>query len=363
MGDPVEVQLMVGGRSTEHDASLHSYASVRDALRGSTRVDVTGVVFIDRIGGVELHQGMPDPSLLRGTVVDGVRPEDILRHLREAPHIFSLLHGTEGEDGCWQGVAEVFDLRGNFGSVDAAALAMSKVAGAATAAALVCGIRTPDTYVVRTDRPEEDLALAIAGLAGRSCVIKPNSMGASLLTRFIQRPDAGLLRDAATAIAPFDRLALVQEYVMGREITVGVVDRGEEIEVLPPARASFSGPILGHHEKHARDVGVVVDWPDPHSEPGRALMAISRRLFEMMGLTLWGRFDFVVRDDSSEIFFLECNLMPGLGAGSIYPVMLARAGWDLEDLVLFSTRSRSTRSSTSKVLAYEIDPHEVETVS
>lgn len=363
MGDPVEVQLMVGGRSTEHDASLHSYASVRDALRGSTTVAVTGVVYIDRNGGVELHQGMPDPSLLRGTVVDVVRPEDVLRHLREAPHVFSLLHGTEGEDGCWQGVADVFDLKGSFGSVDAAALAMSKLAGAATAAALVGGLRTPDTYVVRTARPEEDFALATAGLAGRSCVVKPNSLGASLLTRFIERPDTDAVRDAVAAIAPFDRLALIQEYVIGREITVGVVDRGDEIEVLPPARATFSGPILGHHEKHARVAGVVVDWPDPHSEPGRSLMAISRRLFEMMGLTLWGRFDFLVRDDPREIFFLECNLMPGIGSGSIYPVMLARAGWSLEDLVLFSTRSRSARSSASKVLAYEIDPHEVETAS
>jgi D-alanine-D-alanine ligase len=352
-----EVILLVGGRSTEHDASVHSYRSVRACLRNSGRIAVPVTVFIDRRGRAVIHEGAPDPAEL----ADGnpVEAGNLLTFLGSGAHLFSLLHGTEGEDGSWQGVADIFNLPGNFGTVDAAALGMNKFACASTVAALEPALSIPKTFAVRTCDAASDIQDACTGLSGQPCVVKPNSLGASLMTEFLASPDEELIAGLVARIAPHDRLALVQEHIRGDEITVGVVENENGLVVLPPARASFPGPILGHREKHAMNGGVVVDWPSPDSEPARLLTEVSARLFRKLGLRLWGRFDFIIRNRPQRVYFLEVNLFPGLGAGSIFPEMLRRAGWTLEDLVEASTGLSSGRSPSGKVLQYAIESHKI----
>lgn len=354
-----EVVLLVGGRSTEHDASVHSYASLRAALRGSRRLAVAATVFIDRYGRTKIHPGTPGREELDGGAGKSVGSEELLTFLGRGAHIFSLLHGTEGEDGGWQGVADVFDLSGNFGSVDAAALSMNKLACAATVAVLESGLCIPKTFAVRTDASASDIKTACQGLAGKRCVVKPNSLGASLMTDFLVEPEEAFIAELVARLAPHDRQALVQEYIDGDEITVGVVEDEEGISILPPARARLRSPILGHREKHTKDGGVTVDWPDPDSDLGRFLADVSARLFRALGLRLWARFDFIVRESPCEVYFLEVNLMPGLGPGSIYPVMLGHAGLTLEDLVAASVRLASGRPAGGKVLEYTIEAHEI----
>jgi D-alanine-D-alanine ligase len=289
---------------------------------------------------------------------------DVLKFLKQSgSHIFSLLHGTEGEDGAWQGVADVLDLPGNFGAVDIASLAMNKVAFAATAVSVVPSLTTPVTYVVQTEDPDRDIKDACRALSGRPCVIKPNSLGASLLTDYLHRPEPAVIRSLVSKIAPHDRLALLQEYVTGQEITVGIVQDETGVQVLPIARARTNGPLLGHYEKHTSDAGVFVDWLDVESKIAQTLTEVSLRLVRLLGFRLWARFDFIVSvEEAPKIYVLEANLMPGLGPGSIFPVMLARAGLNLEDLVVASAQLKSGRPPATKVLEYAIEPHHIREV-
>lgn len=358
----IDIILLVGGRSTEHDASVHSYRNMFTALRESQRVHVQATVFIDRLGGWHLHRGLPYPDhFLRRQSSKPANRSEVFEFLTQAgAHVFSLLHGTEGEDGAWQGVADVLDLSGNFGLVDIASLAMNKIAFSATAVAVVPSLSAPVTQLIQTKEPNGDIEEACRVLEGRPSVLKPNSLGASLLTDYLPRPEPVQVRSLVARIAPYDRLALLQEYVAGQEVTVGVVQDPAGVKVLPIAQAYVKGPLLGHHEKHSRDSGVLVDWLDGNSPIAKRLTEASLRLVRLLGFRLWARFDFIVQEETAKIYILEANLMPGLGPGSIFPVMLTRAGMNLEDLVIASAGLESGRPPVTKVFEYSIDPHQVQ---
>ncbi|HEX8206776.1 MAG TPA: hypothetical protein VF587_12020, partial [Solirubrobacteraceae bacterium] len=284
-------------------------------------------------------------------------PDRLLDLLRSGPPVFSLLFGTEGEDGAWQGVAEVFDLEGNFGAVDAAAVTMHKLAFAAAATAIDDRVAAPLTVPVPAPASAEDCERALERLGGRPCVVKPNAMGASLLLTHLPAPTAADLREAIAAIAPHDRLALVQEHVAGDEYTVGVFEDRDGPRALPPLRAVFDRPVLGHAEKH-RPGQVTGEWLD--GGPLADLLAgVSVRLFGVLGLRLWCRLDYLWSPDRG-LVVLEANSMPGLMRGSAYPLMLEAAGLTLGDLLDANLALR--RDARSKRLPYEIHPHDVSTL-
>lgn len=357
-----QVVLLVGGRSTEHDASVHSFRNLSTALRRSDQISVRATVFIDRQGRRWLHPGLVSSveELTRPDPASEIPPPGLLELLAgRNVHVFSVLHGSEGEDGAWQGLAEVFDIRGNFGPVAAAALSMDKFAFAAAAAAAFPELSVPRTWAIDTRSPDRGVEAAFAGLRSGACVVKPNSLGASLLTEYIQLPTVGKLMAAIASIEPFDRTALVQEYVSGDEYTVGLFQDVAGCQVLPIARARVPGPLLGYREKHLSNAGVRVGWLDPASDLFKRLASVSERLFSRFDFRLWARFDFIHHEPTDKLHVLEANLMPGLGPGSIYPVMLRRAGRGLESLVAASLGIAAVASPRTKVLEYEIEAHQV----
>lgn len=351
--------LLAGGRSTEHDASIHSYENVAAEVGDALDDLVQAVVFVDREGGCWLHGDVP--RTLKELVDVGharaLDPGEVIAVLRRGP-VFSLLFGKEGEDGAWQGVAEVFDLQGNFGSIDAAALTMHKFAFCATACALDGRIRMPDSRLVETGGAGFDVEATLAWLGGRRCIVKPNSSGASLFLRVVEPDDPAGLVEAVRAMQRYERRALVQEHVEGVEYTVGVYEREGSPVVLPVIRADYTGPVLGHAEKHGRD-GVRAQLVS--DERTDVLREIAMALFQIVGLRLWCRFDFRWPADSEQVVLLEANSMPGLMRGSAYPLMLERAGLGIRDL-LEAMREAPVHPTAEKVLHYDINPHDVATV-
>lgn len=352
--------LLVGGRSTEHDASLHSYRNLRAQMLDA-RVAADFTIFLGREGSARVFEGNPSAEALIGEPGRPLGTGELIELLAQSSHVFSLLHGTEGEDGAWQGVAEVFNVPGSFGPTGAAAITMDKYACSAVVAAIESRIRTPLTFAVPTGTPDQAAEAACESLEEAACVVKPNSMGASLLTRYIESPTPGQLCALAGETRPYDRRMLVQEYVRGIEYTVGLIELRDGLTALPPARAEIEGNILGFAEKHRPGARVSVSWPEPEECVAQILVDVSKRLFVELGLYLWARFDFIVDESTSEIFFLECNSMPGLGEGSIFPIMLQEQGLSLLDLIESSIQLQPKNPDKRKTLPYHIEAHQVAT--
>lgn len=346
--------LLLGGRSTEHDASLHSYRRVVAELLGaSERFTVEAVVYLSRTGAAHAHCAPPwptDEADLRAAPESGL-PALLDLLARRGAFVLSLLHGNEGEDGAWQGLAEVLDLHGSFGGVLPSALGMNKRLQGLIAAALVPGMRLPDTWLARPPDVRDRVAQAAAALADRAAVVKPNRMGASLLTVRLPEPTPAALLAAVEDVLPYDE-ALIQAYIAGRELTCGVMRDQDGTRALPVIEARTAADFLGHVEKHAAGrVEAILHKNDDAAT--RAVKEASVRLFDELDLLGFARFDYIERD--GEVFFLEVNTLPGLMEGSAFPRMLAAAGYSIADLIELCIADAERVPRREKSLPYAIE--------
>lgn len=346
----IGVTLLVGGRSTEHDASLHGYHHVlHELLKEPDRVTVDSVFYVDRSGVVHFFDHGPWPEDEKGLLEGSTAPlGSAVERLRENDSfVFSLLHGNEGEDGGWQGLAEVFGLRGNFGPTLASALGMNKYLQAGVATALLPALRTPRSVLVRGNSYDAQQVLSQIGPG--SLVVKPNRMGASLLTTCLHDPTEQTLAAAVDEVAPYDSQILVQEFIRGREYSCSVYREEGKFVDLPVAEIVSQG-FFGHEEKHAKGRARIELCNEDATT--RAIREVSHALFEATDVATFARFDYLVKDD--EIYFLEVNTLPGLMSGSIFPGALTASGRTIADLVLASIGDYDSRPSRNKIKEYDI---------
>lgn len=356
----IPISILVGGRSTEHDASILSYLGVIEDYQENRPQgwSIETVYYIGIEGNVYKHKIVGD--------LDFPCDEQSLRTRQAMPRtdligdlvasqsfIFSLLHGNEGEDGAFQGVAEIFDIPGNFGSVYASCIGMHKWTQALVASAVLPSqLKKVDTLLLPTNVTEETLKYAVSYFAGRPCIIKPNSMGASLLTQAIDCLSRELLQKCLMSIGPYDAHALLQERIYGKEYTCGCLETPDGVIALPVIEARTNEGFLGHAEKHSTGGVSAIVYRKP-TILTTTIQQASVELFKWMQYADMCRFDYMV-DSGGSIYFLEANTLPGLMKGSAYPKMLQAANYTLTDLLTLSIENFKARKVRSKVLRYHI---------
>ncbi|WP_329254628.1 hypothetical protein [Streptomyces canus] len=352
----MDLVLLAGGRSTEHDASLHSFTNViAEVLRRPDLFTLAGVVYVDRDGGFHIIQEAPWPStaadLVRQRRSSAVGVSDALDWLADSGHFcFSLLHGSEGEDGAWQGLAEVMGITGSFGPVLPSALAMNKRLQSLVVPSLVPELKLPRSWAVTKTTAASSLRVIVRELAGKPVVVKPNQMGASLLTRRFTHYDESTLAAALAEIFPYDRQALLQEYVAGPEYSCGVIERYDSPIALPVTLIQTADGFFGHAQKHQHGTSRALIACD--SPRVRDIQRYSEQLFAELDLFGWCRFDYIAAPGG--IHFLEVNTIPGLMSGSLFPMMLRAAGLSIADLIMITERASRRIGRREKRLAYDI---------
>lgn len=352
------ISILVGGRSTEHDASLISYQGVLQDLQ--KRIDhglkLTRVYYISREGQIYYHHQAPWPVtevelkkgylVSLGELIDTLRGEDIFH--------FNLLHGNEGEDGAWQGLAELSDLQGSFGSVFASAITMNKWAQSILATSVCTSrLRHPRMWRITEFDNDKTIERIITEINGDYCVVKPNRMGASHLTELYKGLTKKQLLNLYRELSYYDPEVLIQEYISGVEYTVGCIEQYGEVIALPVIEAKTSRQFLGHKEKHQKGRVKALIYHDDNDITAE-LKEISRELFRKFDLSVMCRFDYIV-SESGVPYYLEANSIPGLMPGSAFPKMLEAVSLDLVDLIRFSIEAMERRAKREKVLCYNIE--------
>lgn len=350
------INILVGGRSTEHDTSVHSCTHVLNQVLADTtgRLAIAGVYYVNFEHAVHAHRSPPWPRSAAELAAPDAEPllGVVAELTRSQWPVFSLLHGNEGEDGAWQGLAEVVGLRGSFGPVLAPALAMNKFYMSVLATTLA-SVRIPRTTLLDAASTDADLERAIDMVGSGACIVKPNSMGSSLLTARYDSLDLATLRRRQQELLPYDPQLLVQEYIRGEEYTSGCLETAGEVVVLPVVHAVTPDGFLGHAEKHRHGLvraEIVTDQAEIAGRIGR----ISKDLFRRFGFVGMCRFDYLLGNDG-ELCFLEANTLPGLTSGSAYTLMLKAAGYGIVDLIQACIAAARARPQRSKRLRYEID--------
>jgi D-alanine-D-alanine ligase len=293
--------VLAGGLSYEREVSLRSGRRVAEALR-SLEVDV------------EVRDA--DAALIAAL---GADPPDA---------VFPLIHGAAGEDGAIRDVLELMNVPYVGAGPDACRVAWDKPTAKAVVRA--AGLRTPDSVAL----PKEifhDLGAAavldrIVTRLGLPLFVKPTRGGSALGSGPVH--EAGELPAAMVGCFAYCDTALIERFVPGTEVAVGVIEEEDGPRSLPPVEIVPAG---GRYDYAARYEAGATELIAPARLAPATASAVARAAttaHRALGLRDLSRTDLIV-DASGTVYFLEVNVAPGMTETSLLPVALAAADRDL----------------------------------
>lgn len=322
----MNITVLTGGASTERDVALASAAQVVPALRGrGHEVAVVDIArgFIpesDEAGllGKRVGAAPPDPERLaamqRGLLVSGLGDLPVVRR---AEVLFLALHGGWGEDGTLQALLEVIGVPYTGSGPLASAMAMDK--DVSKRLFLDAGVPTADWRMTPVDPAEALAALELP------LVVKPSKQGSTVGLSVVKQ--AAELDAAIALAAEFDDEVMLERFVPGRELTVGVLEgRGLAVGEIIPRHELFD-----YECKYTPGMSEEI-FPAAIEE---ALADEARRLavlaHQALKLGSYSRVDFRL-DPQGGLWCLEVNTLPGLTATSLMPQSAAAAGVEFGEL-------------------------------
>jgi D-alanine-D-alanine ligase len=295
------VAVLMGGWSAEREVSLSSGAEVAKALESEgytvNQIDVTRDL----------------PALLAAL---DPRPDVI----------FNALHGTGGEDGCLQGVLEMLEIPYTHSSLVASAIAMNKP----MAKKILQTVGMPVVPGISTVRAKlEQTSIPFAP----PYVIKPAASGSSIGVAIIRPGDN---RPATAEWLPETAL-LIEQYIPGRELTVGVQGfLNEEGTALGITEIKPREGFYDYEAKYTDGRADHIVPADVHPEIAHEVKRLAVLAHETLGCSGVSRSDFRWDDTKSGkagIYFLEINTQPGMTPLSLVPEQAAHAGMSFGALV------------------------------
>lgn len=292
--DHGKVAVLLGGRSAEREISLKSGNSVLNALRSK---------------GVDAHPFDPAEQSM----------EALLQ--QQFDRVYITLHGRYGEDGTVQGALELMGLPYTGSGVLASALAMDKWRTKLLWEAV--GISSPRSIVLNAESNFDEVVSTL----GLPLIVKPAHEGSTIgLTKIKHEKD---LLAAYQLAAKHDFLVLAEEFISGKELTVGILGTMP----LPLVRIEVAGELYDYQAKYlSNDTHYFCPSGLPDDEE-KAIQAKALQAYQVLGCKGWGRIDLIL-DSNGVPYFLEANTSPGMTDHSLVPMAAKEAGITFEDLVL-----------------------------
>jgi D-alanine-D-alanine ligase len=303
---PTKIAVLMGGPGSERDVSLATGRGVSKALRSLG----TEVVEVD------VH----DENF--------ALPKDV-------DLAFITIHGTFGEDGQLQEILEKRGVAYTGDGVEASRAAFDKILSKEKFREH--GVVTPEWEVIEVgQRPTISVPL----------VVKPARQGSTVGVVIVK--DASELDSAMAEAAKYDRKLLIEKFVSGRELTIGIL--GDQalpiLEIIPKGgfydfnnKYPFLNPQAGGGAEHVCPARI-----DPNKTKQVQKQAL--HAFRALGLVVYGRVD-VLLPNSGNPSVLEVNTIPGMTAASLLPEAAAAAGINYVDLcarIIALSRARVERS-------------------
>lgn len=335
----MKIAVLCGGLSPERNVSISSGTKIAGALKENGHQ----VVLLDMFFGLEDYTGdiarvFDDPPALGGTRIDesapdleAVRAQRKLRspslfgaHVLEvcamADIVFLALHGRTGEDGRVQATLDLLGIPYTGSGYLGSAIAMDKDLTKRIVAPL--GVKTPAWMLVESDGMDIDAVIAQAKLP---CVVKLDDSGSSIGVSIAN--DAAELRTALEAAAREGSRILIEQYVRGREVQIGILgDKAlPSIEIIPAVG------FYDYRNKYQPGAAKEITPAEIPAETEQRLADAALTVFRALNLSAYSRADFIL-DDAGELWFLEINTLPGMTPTSLVPQEAAAVGISYSEL-------------------------------
>lgn len=243
---------------------------------------------------------------------------------------FIGMHGPWGEDGTLQGLLEIIGVPYVGSGVLASALAMDKVMAKGVLAA--SGIEVPRGFVVSaTDNARDPEAVARrAQEIGYPLVVKPVRQGSSFGISMLDRPDQ--LPAAIVESLRYDDRVLVEERLVGTELTVGVIGGADELVPLPVIEIVTKREFFDYKAKYDPELTDEICPARVSEEVAGRAQGLAVRAHRALGCRDLSRTDMILTADG-RMPVLEVNTIPGMTANSLLPKAARVAGMPFGELL------------------------------
>ena len=337
MANPLRVGILFGGRSAEHEVSVVSAQGVMAAIDrerfqvvpiGVTR-DGTWLTPEETKAALAAIKAEHLASLNASPGVCGIRPQ-VLMALGELDVVFPLIHGTFGEDGSLQGFLEMLDVAYVGAGVAGSAVGMDKALQQMILRQ--AGLPVPQSLVVTAGHWQAagpTLAREVEGQIGYPCFVKPANGGSSIGTSKVRSRED--LADAVTDAFRYDRKALIEQAIEGRQVECAVLGN-DYPQSSPLGEIVFAREFYDYVAKYEDSTTrLIIPAEVPPTLAGH-LQAMAIAAFQAVDCAGMGRVDFFL-GPSDEPYLNEINTIPGFTPVSMYPKLWEAAGLSYRDLI------------------------------
>jgi D-alanine-D-alanine ligase len=308
----MKVAVLFGGKSLERDVSVASGAQVYKALQQAGH----------KVFAIDTAKGILGPSEVKLLIDRGVAvkpPENeelaLIRtdtsaltkapQLKDIDVIFLALHGGFGEDGTIQAVLEMAGIAYTGSKHKASANAMDKEVSKRLFRS--AGIPTPDWMMAPAPADE------IEKMLGYPLIVKPNKQGSTIGLTLVDSRQA--LDNAIAEAYRFDDEVILEKYIEGRELTVGILT-GKALAVgeIIPAQ----GEIFDYRSKYQSGAAKEVFPAKLTENQTKLVQELGLTAHNVLKLEGYSRVDFRM-DSQNRVWCLEANSLPGMTAMSLLP--------------------------------------------
>lgn len=337
--------LIFGGRSGEHEVSLQSARSIANAVDRNKYnllllpIDKNGVWFLADEN--DYLNNADDPATIslkvnpqqQVAVIPGKKGNTILRlsdskELGSLDVVFPIIHGTFGEDGALQGYLAILGIPCVGADILGSAAGMDK--WIAKKLMIEAGIPVAD-YLLAEDNTDIDRLVSEASdKLGFPVFVKPSCSGSSVGVYKSSNTDE-LKKDIGKALK-FDRHVLIEEAVKGREIECSILGNDDLI-------ASVPGEVVPQHSFYSYEAkyidvnGARLDLPAKiPGETVKRVQEMAKKTYRALSCSGMARVDMFLKEDGS-LIMNEINTLPGFTKISMYPKLLDLTGIPFSELI------------------------------
>jgi len=331
----INLVLLYGGKSGEHEVSLMSAASVLANL-DATRFNIIPVG-MDKDGRYYLNQYeelLSYPKALPVRTEHSRLLDSLVKNGRlaiDAEVVFPIAHGPLYEDGCLQGMLALADVAYVGCDVLSSAIGMDK--DIARRLACVDGLKAARYRLLSScasPQEIEQFCQQVIAELGLPLFVKPCSMGSSVGIHKAENKTA--LLEAINDARRYDVEILVEEYIQGREIELAVLEntsssRQPEVSLAGEICVNHPDGFYSYTAKYLESEQTGLHVPAQLDEKlVHRLQQAAADIFVNLKCKGMARVDFFVNTQTNEIYFNEINTLPGFTAISMYPKLWQASG-------------------------------------
>lgn len=311
------IAFVTGGYSSEAEVSYKSAitmeAEVDKSIYDVYRIDITAAEWF--------HPGKNGKKFQ-------VDKNDFSLQIDDKKIVFDAvligIHGTPGEDGKLQGYFDLMNLP--YTTCNAATSAITFNKRYTVAVAAFAGISVSNSvHLFKQDNP---VGAELAGRIKLPVFVKPNNGGSSIGMSKVNRKEE--LDAALNKAFKEDNEVLVEEFISGREFTVGVFRTIDEIIVLPITEVKTNKDFFDFEAKYSPGFSEETTPADLDNAIAEKVRQTAKKIYHVFNCNGVVRIDMIYNEANGEPYMLEINTVPGQTAASVVPQQVRAKGWTLK---------------------------------